>query len=237
MIPKSIYICHATKAIVEEQCVSKWRTLNPGYSIHAYGNQECTEFLKNEYGQLYVDIFNHIKDGPIKSDFWRLCILYTYGGVYADADIIPLVAIDEFLENDVQFATCNSTPSKILNPHLIVSTPKNILLKECIDTYIRYYTHKRPYEYWTWSIMMIMDVVVKKHMPQNTSYKEGKYGHIQIISQVWKKGLTLYDAYCSYRNRKILINKARNYDNKTHMFVDPTMIRHRPSAGKIRIPF
>ena len=237
MIPKDIYICHKTKATVEQHCVAKWQTLNPDYTIHAYGNEECLAFLKNAYGQLHVDIFNYIKDGPIRSDFWRVCILHKYGGVYADADIDPTIPIHNFLEKDVQFLTCNSYPSNGLNPQFIVSSAEHRILQDCMDTYIQYYTRKIPYEYWAWSITRVMPAVVVKYIPSANRYKEGIYNNIQIISQIWPRGSSMYSVYCTWKGHKVLANKVPNYDGAAHCFINHVVSRPRPIGNMVPIPF
>ena len=88
-IPKVIYICYKTKNI-PEYIIPNWKKLNPDYKIKLYDNQDCIDFLEKEFGSEYVDTFNYIKDGPIKADFWRCCIIYKYGGIYADIDIKPV---------------------------------------------------------------------------------------------------------------------------------------------------
>ena len=88
MIPKIIYMCH--KVLDKIEIYSKnWKNLNPEYEIKLYDDELCKKFLLDEYSQLHLDIFNFLKDGPIKADFWRICILNKYGGLYIDADIEP----------------------------------------------------------------------------------------------------------------------------------------------------
>lgn len=41
----------------------------------------------------FFNLYNQIKVGAIKADFWRVCILYKYGGVYSDIDIKPVSSI------------------------------------------------------------------------------------------------------------------------------------------------
>ena len=64
--------------------------------------------LLKEYSQLHLDVFNFLKDGPIKSDFWRVCIINKYGGLYVDSDIIPLIPLKNYIEDDDYFVTCIS---------------------------------------------------------------------------------------------------------------------------------
>ena len=122
-IPKIIYICH--KNI---NCLSmthnKWKTLNPTYQIFLFDDSLCEHFLLNEYSELHYNIFKFIPDGPIKSDFWRLCILYKYGGIYVDSDIHPLIPLDNYLIPTSDFVTCITQKNKSFNPHFIAVKKK-----------------------------------------------------------------------------------------------------------------
>ena len=73
MIPKVIYMCHKHLSEISKYSLN-WKILNPEYDIKLYDDNLCQQFLLNEYSQLHLDIFNFLKDGPIKADFWRICI-------------------------------------------------------------------------------------------------------------------------------------------------------------------
>lgn len=145
--PKVIYLCNKTLDKMDIMA-KKWKGLNPDYEIVLYDNAMCEKFLLDNYGQLYKDIFDFLKDGPIKADFWRICILYKYGGVYSDIDSLPLVPLKDFIENDIDFVTCSSYDSGNFNPNFIISNANNIILKQVIDWYINNYNNKKPYDYW-----------------------------------------------------------------------------------------
>ena len=95
--PKVIYFCN--KILSEKDIVSanNWKKLNPDYEIKLYDDEMIKKFLLEEYGELYENIFNYLKDGPIKADFWRICILYKNGGIYSDIDIMPLIPLSSFI--------------------------------------------------------------------------------------------------------------------------------------------
>ena len=110
------------------------------------------------------DLFNKIKDGPIKSDFWRLCILYKYGGIYADIDIIPHVPINEIVYSDTTLYTCVTakTLGNNLNPHFIAVEARNPLILKCINVYMNTKRYEK-YSYSTYSITYIMRDVMRKY--------------------------------------------------------------------------
>jgi len=212
-IPKIIYMCHKTldKITIYSQ---KWKELNPEYEIKLYDDELCKKFLLEEYSQIYVDIFNFIPDGPIKADFWRLCIINKYGGLYVDADINPIIPLNKYIEENDDFVTCisssfNRTMSEWqLNPHIILSNKNNQYLFEGINQYIDLYkNHKEEYNYWGWSICRI----VKIH-----NIKEKKSQIILINNQKYKFLLELNDYNsCEYNGEIVLYNRYDDYVNHT----------------------
>jgi mannosyltransferase OCH1-like enzyme len=212
-IPKVIYMCHKTldKIKIYSQ---KWKDLNPEYEIKLYNDELCQQFLLEEYSQLHLDIFNFIPDGPIKADFWRVCIINKYGGLYVDADINPIVPLSNYVENNDDFVTCISdafnTFNYQLNPHIILSDKHNKILENCIDKYINLYNnHKNEYEYWKWSICSIMKI----------PYIKQKKSQILLLNNKKYKFLLEQNDYnsCEYNGIVVLHNRYDEYVN--HDFI------------------
>ena len=122
MYPKVIYLCNKTIGAKDILSSNNWKKLNPEYEIKLYDDEMIQLFLLEQYGYFYKNIFDYLKDGPIKSDFWRLCILYKKGGIYSDIDNVPLVKLSDFIENDVDFVTCSTYWRFNFNPNFIIST-------------------------------------------------------------------------------------------------------------------
>ena len=191
-----------------------WQELNPEYEVIIYDDNMCREFLKNEYSEVYLRLFDFLKDGPIKADFWRICILNKYGGIYADIDIKPLVPLKKYINDDDEFVTFLSVAKNIvLNPHFIKSFPDNDILKQCINYYFYLYNIiKIPYKYWEYSIVTVMELVLKHLNIIDLSYKK--------TTQTFRKNdinfkfleEKSYNA-CYYYDTLILLNRSINYKN------------------------
>ena len=239
-IPKVIYLTHKEK--IPQFVIDNWKNLNPDYQIKFYNDEDCRNFIKNNYPQKFLDYFDMLSQnkgaGPIKGDFWRCLILYKYGGVYADSDIELLKPIKFFLEPDTDFLTCNSLYNNSLNPHLIISRPNNIILEKCINIYVNE-KFNLPYKYWDHSIVNIMAKVFKllniEHTIETTNinYKYMKNNKllnykIQLLQEKIPFGLStdasligsifIKKAYCSYKNIKVLHNRYSKYNSSTHNY-------------------
>ena len=105
-IPKIIYMCFKTKKDVPKKVFKLWKKLNPEYKLNFSDDKQCYNFLKNNFSIEYAKYFNEIPWGPIKADFWRLCVLYINGGVYADIDLKPLKPLNDIINKNTTFSSC-----------------------------------------------------------------------------------------------------------------------------------
>ena len=172
-----------------------------------------------EYGELYTDIFDYLKDGPIKADFWRLCILYKKGGIYSDIDCMPLVKLDDFIEKGIDFVTCSTHWDRFnYNPNFVISNSGNIILKNCIEWYVNRYNNRDNYDYWDWSIM---NAFTKTLFLENYKREEwGVYHYNNIKIQIIKEctGNYHYDAHNLYKNVRVFNNRQQNWNSTIHAF-------------------
>ena len=220
IIPKQIFMCYKTKAFVETKSAPLWRTLNPEYTIHCYGDSEIEEFFFTHYSELYVRIFRFIQDPSIKADFWRVCVLYTYGGFYADADILPLVPIDSYFDPSAQFLTCVSFNDSILrrnmNPHIIACAKGDSIMRRTIHAYIDFFINNKPYTYWGWSIVTIFNSIFSE-LFNTIPLHDGIFGNFQFLREIRDK-TDRYKDCCMYKDRKILMNRQTSYNYFNHSF-------------------
>lgn len=237
-IPKIIYICHKNVDCLR-MTYKFWKQLNPSYEIKLFNDAMCEKFLLVHFSELHQTVFKFITDGPIKSDFWRLCILYKYGGIYVDADIHPLVPLDKCLMHSCDFVTCITKKNGNFNPHFIASKKNDDTLKKCIDEYIQFYIHrKESYTYWDWSIVHMFNTFlpdVKSYyskMPQsqvfsleNKKYQlfheitsRDKSNDKNSIDSIMANSHGLHDYYCTFLNKRIFNTRYINYDPNEHEF-------------------
>ena len=142
-IPNNFFQTWETKNISDElkQITNTWTEYNPEYTYHLYDNKDREEFIKNNFENRVYNAYCKIIPGAFKADLWRYCILYIYGGVYADIDTICFGKINDFLSSDtmIEFMTVvdlNLSPNEgnhnLFNA-FIASIPKHEILKNCID--------------------------------------------------------------------------------------------------------
>uniref|UniRef100_A0A6C0D2V6 Alpha 1,4-glycosyltransferase domain-containing protein n=1 Tax=viral metagenome TaxID=1070528 RepID=A0A6C0D2V6_9ZZZZ len=130
-IPRQIFLTWKDNNL-PSNVLDNWKVLNPSYNVHLYTDDDCYEFLLQTFSKEYADYFREIPFGPIKADWWRICILYTKGGVYVDADVEPIgVPFDSILHDCTSFTCIGNTNDHVFQA--ILAFPANDpILEECI---------------------------------------------------------------------------------------------------------
>ena len=230
-------VIHITYKNIEklENVKNQWLMLNPEYRVELYDDTRCITFLNEYFGAKFGDIFNYIQDGPIKSDFFRICVLYIYGGVYVDADIKPFIPLNEFIEDDIELCTVisyNYQKEKTVynyNPHFIVAKKRNNYLYDTIKKYELLY-EQQSYSYWHWSICNLFNINDLEYNINNekNAFTLNDKKYMFLIEKVVGPEDILYDftnlfdenkqqkfkyskyVFCDYDGKKVL----ENFTNK-----------------------
>lgn len=221
--PKTIYLTYKTKDGIPGAVIRRLQVLHPEFEISVYGNEECSEFLRTRFGDEHAAFFDDIPDGPIKADFWRVCIIYANGGVYLDADVDIHVPLTKFIDPNVDFCTSGSMNHGHANPILIVAKPACPILKRCIDMFLE--KRLEPYSYWGYSICPIMEAALQEEI--GSTYKSNESAiypvtqrsglRVQLIrEEPWHSMST---AHTTWKGRRVLNNHSPTI-YKGHAFVE-----------------
>lgn len=79
-----------------------FQKLNPDFEIIRYSNDAQEEFVKNEIPEFY-NTFLQLPMKINKSDFFRLCAIYKYGGFYFDLDVECKKSLEPLLIHNLIF--------------------------------------------------------------------------------------------------------------------------------------
>ena len=95
VIPLKIYQTWHTKKLppLMKECTKLLKKDNPEFEYHLYDDNDCIEFIRNNFDPDVLWAFESLIPGAYKADLWRYCILYINGGIYID---IKYKCINEF---------------------------------------------------------------------------------------------------------------------------------------------
>lgn len=80
-----------------QQNLIQWKTKHPNFTIQLWDDSRADTFLKTYFPD-YVNVYYSLKYDIQRTDMLRYCILYIYGGVYCDLDLIPKHNISNILQ-------------------------------------------------------------------------------------------------------------------------------------------
>ena len=91
------------------KCMKTWTKYaeNNEFNYYFYDNEICDKFMKENMDARTYSAYRLLPMGVMKSDLWRYCVIYKYGGIYADVDTI-----------------CNVNPNIFITDALLVVTPE-----------------------------------------------------------------------------------------------------------------
>ncbi|WP_120500470.1 glycosyltransferase family 32 protein [Roseovarius sp. EL26] len=104
-IPFIIHQTFMTNDVTENMynAAMRWVELNPEFEYRFYDNDDCRELIETKFDRDMLAAFDKITHGAFKADFWRYCILYLHGGVYADIDTFTLTPLLDLIQPSDHF--------------------------------------------------------------------------------------------------------------------------------------
>lgn len=136
MIPKIIWQTYKLpkdelKPYMNE-AMSTWIEKNPDYDHRYLSDQEALQFIADNYGKEWFDIFINVPLGVMRGDILRYMIIYTYGGIYTDLDTICLEPISTWIKNDFNFIV-GLESANFFCQWTFAASPKHPILKTTLD--------------------------------------------------------------------------------------------------------
>jgi mannosyltransferase OCH1-like enzyme len=139
IIPLNIFQTWYTKEIPSKmvETVNLIKKQNPEFKHYLYDDNECMEFIKDNFPPDVLNAYDSLIPGAYKADLWRYCILYKKGGIYLDVRYSPyngfkFINLTEKEHFVLDLPSCNTCVSGIYNA-LMVCLPANEILLKAIN--------------------------------------------------------------------------------------------------------
>lgn len=80
--------------------ISTWKEMNINYDYMYWNDDDCYRFIKDNFDKSVLEAYNMLYAGAYKSDIFRLCVLYIYGGIWTDISSLCEVPLDKIINNE-----------------------------------------------------------------------------------------------------------------------------------------
>jgi mannosyltransferase OCH1-like enzyme len=133
MIPKIIHQTWKTKDIPNEwkDAVHSCKKINKEFKYLLWTHTTMDNFVKNNYDNFYK-IYKSYKYDIQRCDAFRYLVLYKYGGIYLDLDIVCNKTLNTFLHYDIVLAHSPNVKTFFSNAFFMVK-PNHPFFKYCIN--------------------------------------------------------------------------------------------------------
>jgi hypothetical protein len=121
------------------KCQASWKQNFHEFEYRFWNDDEIDELVKNCFPQ-YWPMYNEFPIHILKIDFVRLCLMYEYGGIYADLDYYCYSNFYEDLKDEVYLVE-NPLGNDPIENSLMCSAPKHNFWIECMELTKKRYEH------------------------------------------------------------------------------------------------
>lgn len=124
-----IWLGHAGKSRTIKRCIKSWAEFFPDWEIREWNESnldlQCNSYVREAY---------NAGKYAFASDYFRFDILYKYGGLYFDVDVMVLQSFDQLIAGYDAFA---GFENQYVAPGLVLYSkePGNVIMKEMCDVY------------------------------------------------------------------------------------------------------
>jgi mannosyltransferase OCH1-like enzyme len=140
-IPKRIFQTHKSIQYVQNtphlrNAINSWKQFVPEFGYHFYTDEMCELFMKNvmveEFGNIIYEAYSKLPISVMKADLWRYCVIYKFGGIYADADAICRCNPNMFTLYDTLLVCAPENPTHLCQ-WCFAAPAKSEILKHVIE--------------------------------------------------------------------------------------------------------
>jgi mannosyltransferase OCH1-like enzyme len=203
--------------------VKTWLQHKNKFNYFFYDDNNCEKFMKNIVGGDTYKAYQKLPINVMKADLWRYCVIYEYGGIYADIDTIckinPQIFLNDALLTIVPENECH------LCQWVFAAPPKSPILKEVIELSVKRILNKEQIK----GEHIIHELTgpgvftdgIENYLKNNNlpTFKNRKlyyrYPHMSVLRvfnpDFFHKNIILhlftgadFDGWCNERNKKLL---------------------------------
>jgi mannosyltransferase OCH1-like enzyme len=207
-IPKVILQTYTDKNKIPDKVYENIKKYAPEYQHVVYDDKQCIDFLRKEYGEKYVKIFNNFERGGHKADLFRYCYLYKYGGIYLDIKTELIRPVNQIFNKNYLY-TVIAKDDKSIYQGILATPPKNPIFVDLIKHILKTCEQKQDklyYHIFVRYFYKLLTVKIKKY-PIAGLNKINEFNHVYLFKEHCdtSKNNSCYDGldkygYCCFVN-------------------------------------
>jgi len=137
-IPKIIHQSYTSNILPRLLNASyTWQLMNNNYKYIYWNDDNCDKYISTLSDKKIKEAYFSLYSRAYKSDIFRLCILYEYGGIWCDISSECEYPLDNLLNKDINLVIVKDNPSQVNNGNIyqaFIAVEKNSeIIKYILD--------------------------------------------------------------------------------------------------------
>ena len=149
-VPKTLMqTWHMPLTDIPAKVAARIKLCSPGFLYRYFDDAACHKYLETHYSSAHAAVFDDLRCGAHKADFFRYCYLYREGGVYIDIDLEPLETIPNILRGlePGTMVTSLEHSGRGIFQAFVATPPNHHVFRELISEFFRPLVKKGRHEY------------------------------------------------------------------------------------------
>ena len=211
VIPLKIYQTWHTKdlPLLMKNTVNKIIYSNPGFNYQLFDDNDCRNFIKDNFDANVLNAFDSLIPGAYKADLWRYCILYKNGGVYLDIKYAPFNGFRFISLMEKEHWVLDIDKNGIYNA-LIVCKPNNEILLKAINKVVDNVKNRF---YWTNCLHPTGPIMLAEFFTQSDKNNFDMYHEIYRSIE---NRFIFFNGYIIFKNYNEYLNEQRSNEKVGH---------------------
>jgi mannosyltransferase OCH1-like enzyme len=141
-IPQQIFQTHKSVSYLLSKpnlakAVASWRKYSPEFRYYFFTDAMCDAFMREHFSGDIYDAYQRLPMAVMKADLWRYCIVYKYGGIYADVDTVCEQYPALLIKDGVQLCLAPEPSCPYFCQWVFAAPPGSPILKAVIDLSVK----------------------------------------------------------------------------------------------------
>src|SRR6056300_133569 len=226
MIPSILWQTWKTQDIPGsvKHLADSWKLSNSQLELKFMNDDQCSDFILEHFGK---DIHNQYHQLPLpimRADFWRLAVVYIYGGYYSDLDITCNKNISEFINPKVDAVWMRELNN--ISNYFFGVKPKHPILKEAMDNMLFEAKHITNKHAISWGMHSLHTSVRRYYKVIDTNYISNDEVQFLLDSDMRNRNTLIHSQasitgandYDSWRVMEKHMNEERTQSNNITFF-------------------
>ena len=142
MIPRQIFQTHKSVSYLLSKpklakSVASWRKHSPRFRYYFFTDAMCDAFMKEHYYGTIYDAYLKLPMAVMKADLWRYCVIYKYGGIYADVDTVCEQRPELLIKDGAQLCLAPEPDCPYFCQWVFAAPPGSPIMKAIIDLSVK----------------------------------------------------------------------------------------------------